>query len=63
MTDSHNKQIHVKMPYDLHKELRVQAAVRETTIQEYVIRAIKGQLTNDSKGKEDGDVHKYLHNR
>jgi hypothetical protein len=58
MTGNHDKQIHVKMPYDLHKELRVQAAVRETTIQEYVVRAIKGQLTKDSKGKEVSDVRK-----
>jgi len=56
MPNNQEKQIHVKMTYDLHKELRVQAAVRETTIQEYVIRAIKGQLTKDSKSKEIKNV-------
>jgi plasmid stability protein len=47
------KQVHIKMPYDLHKELRVCAAVHETTIQEYVIQAIKSQLVKDAEREKD----------
>ena len=39
----------IKMPYDLQKELRVNAAVRETTRQEYVVEAIKSRLVQEKK--------------
>lgn len=53
MKPDSQKQIHIKIPYELHKELRVRTAVRETTIQEYVIQAIKSQLTKDNKREKD----------
>jgi predicted HicB family RNase H-like nuclease len=53
MKPDSKKQIHIKMPYELHKELRVRAAVRETTIQEYVIQAINSQLAKDSKREKE----------
>ena len=55
MNTGSQKQVHIKMPYKLHKKLRVRTAVEETTIQEYVIQAIKSQLTKDGK-RENGDV-------
>jgi|LGVF01.2.fsa_nt_gb predicted HicB family RNase H-like nuclease len=53
MKPDSQKQIHIKMPYELHKELRVRAAVRETTIQKYVIQAINSQLAKDSKREKE----------
>lgn len=53
MKSDSQRQIHIKMPYELHKELRVRAAIRETTIQEYVIQAIKSQLAMDSKQEKE----------
>lgn len=49
MKANSQRQIHIRMPYDLHKELRVNAAVRETTVQEYVVEAIKSRLVQDKK--------------
>lgn len=44
MKPEQQKQIHIKLPYELHKKLRVQAAVAETTIQEYVVQALESRL-------------------
>ena len=41
------KQIHIKLPATLHKQLKVQSAKRDTTIQDYVLRAIKEKLASD----------------
>lgn len=49
MRANSQKQIHIKMPHEFHKELRVSAAVREITIQEYVVEAIKTRLVKDKK--------------
>lgn len=49
------RQIHIKLPATLHKDLKVQAALRETTIQEYVVRAIEDQIKSDkSETAEEG---------
>ncbi len=49
MNNESQRQIHIKMPYKLHRKLRVEAAVRETTIQDYVVNAIKDQLGKGAK--------------
>ena len=41
------KQIHIKLPTTLHKQLKVQSAKQDTTIQDYVLRAIKEKLASD----------------
>jgi Arc/MetJ-type ribon-helix-helix transcriptional regulator len=41
------KQIHVKLPESLHKELRIQAAIKGRTLQDYVIEAIQRQVNSD----------------
>jgi predicted HicB family RNase H-like nuclease len=41
------KQIHVKLPPSLHKQLKVQSAVDGTTIQNYVVRAIDEKLATE----------------
>ncbi len=41
------RQIHIKLSPALHKELKVQAVLRETTIQEYVVRAIEDHVSRN----------------
>jgi hypothetical protein len=41
------KQIHIKLPELLHRELRIQAAIREQTLQDYVIEAIQNKIALD----------------
>ncbi len=47
------KQIHIKIPPELHKSLKICAAVRETTIQEYVVKAIQSQIEKDQIHETD----------
>ena len=46
------KQIHIKLPEPLHKELRIQAAVKGQTLQDYVIEAIQGQINSDKAAND-----------
>jgi Arc/MetJ-type ribon-helix-helix transcriptional regulator len=41
------RQIHIKLPESLHRELRIQAAIKEQTLQDYVIEAIERQVNSD----------------
>jgi hypothetical protein len=41
------KQIHVKLAETLHRDLKIQAAIKEQSLQAYVIRAIQNQLDAD----------------
>ena len=41
------KQIHIKLPENLHRKLKIQAASSDTTIQEYVVKAIISQLNKN----------------
>ena len=41
------KQIHIKLPELLHKELRIQAAIQGQTLQDYVVEAIKNKIARD----------------
>lgn len=38
------KQIHIKLPEALHRELKIQAVIRGQTLQEYVVAAINEKL-------------------
>lgn len=53
MNNNSKKQIHIKMPYDLHRRLRVISAIQETSIQDYVIKAIKTQIKKDAITESD----------
>lgn len=48
------KQIHIKLPMDLHKEVRIKAATIGITIQDYVVGAIKTRVETDDLEKQDG---------
>ena len=54
MQDNSTRQIHIKLPPHLHRILKVAAAVRETTIQEYVVEAIESKVTKEKK-KHNGN--------
>jgi hypothetical protein len=41
------KQIHVKLAETLHRDLRIQAAIKEQSLQDYVVHAIQNQLDAD----------------
>ena len=41
------KQIHIKLSEPLHRELRVQAAIKGQTLQDYVVEAIETRIALD----------------
>jgi len=41
------KQIHIKLPGLLHRELRIQAAIKGQTLQDYVVEAIENKIALD----------------
>jgi hypothetical protein len=41
------KQIHIKLAEALHQELRIQAAVKGQSLQDYVLEAIQKQVALD----------------
>lgn len=41
------KQIHIKLSESLHRELRIQAAIEDQTMQNYVIKAIREKIDSD----------------
>ncbi len=42
------KQIHIKLPADLHKRLKIQSATEDMSIQDYVVMAIENQISANS---------------
>jgi hypothetical protein len=41
------KQIHIKLPESLHRELRIQAAINGQTLQDYVVKALEAKINSD----------------
>ena len=48
------RMIHVRIPDDLHKRLRIRAAESDTTMQDWVAVAIKKELDRYDAEKNDG---------
>ena len=48
---SKSRMIHVRLPEELHKKLRIRAAEMDMTIQDWVVDAIKTGLKLQSKAK------------
>ena len=46
------KQIHIRLSESLHRELRVQAAIKEQTLQDYVVDAIRDKIALDQANME-----------
>ena len=52
---SKNRMIHVRLPEELHKKLRIRAAEMDMTIQDWVVDAIKTELEMQSKAKNQDE--------
>ncbi len=50
--ETKTRMVHVRLPEELHKRLRIQAAERDTTLQDWVAAAIQKEL--DSQDREKG---------
>jgi len=47
------RMIHVRIPEELHKRLRIRAAEKDTTIQNWVAALIRNELDRTETRKED----------
>ena len=47
------RMIHIRLPEQLHKTLRIRAAEADITIQEWVVDAIEARLKRNGKDKPD----------
>ena len=45
------RMVHVRLPEELHKRLRIQAAERDTTLQDWVAAAIEKELDSQDRDK------------
>ena len=43
------RMIHIRLPEELHRKLRIRAAETDVTIQEYVVAVLKGELERQQK--------------
>ena len=46
---SKNRMIHVRLPENLHKRLRIRAAETDQTIQDWVVKALQAELHRQEK--------------
>lgn len=46
-----NRMIHVRLPEDLHKRVRIRAAETDRTIQDWVVEALDAELNRQEKEK------------
>jgi hypothetical protein len=47
------RMVHVRLPEDLHKQLRIRAAESDMTLQDWVAMAIQHEIDRIDKGKEN----------
>lgn len=54
LNETKNRMIHIRLPEDLHKRVRIRAAENDTTLQDWVAMTIKNELDRQErkKGKE-----------
>lgn len=45
------RQIHIKLPEETHKRLRIRAAEMDTSIQQWVVNAVESALGPDKRKK------------
>jgi len=46
-----NRMIHIRLPEDLHKRVRIRAAETDRTIQDWVVEALDAELNRQEKEK------------
>jgi len=51
--------VHIRLPEELHKKVRIRAAETDKTIQDWVVEAIEKELKNQTQGKssQERDSH------
>ena len=49
---SKTRMVHIRLPEDLHKRLRVRAAEADMTIQDWVTEAVRAKLEGKSKNTQ-----------
>jgi plasmid stability protein len=49
LNDIKNRMIHVRLPEDLHKRLRIRAAETDQTIQDWVVAALQKEIDRQSR--------------
>ncbi|MFA5316488.1 MAG: toxin-antitoxin system HicB family antitoxin [Dehalococcoidales bacterium] len=48
------RMVHVRLPEELHKRLRIKAAEEDTTLQDWVAMAIRNELDRQNHEKDKG---------
>ena len=48
---TNNRMIHIRLPEDLHKRVRIRAAETDQTIQDWVVEALQDELNRQEKEK------------
>ena len=48
---TNNRMIHIRLPEDLHKRIRIKAAETDQTIQDWVAEALQAELNRQEKEK------------
>ena len=48
---TNNRMIHIRLPEDLHKRVRIRAAETDLTIQDWVVEALDAELNRQEKEK------------
>ena len=49
---TNNRMIHIRLPEDLHKRVRIRSAETDQTIQDWVVEAIQAELNRQEKDKK-----------
>ena len=51
--EAKTRMVHVRLPEDVHKKLRIRAAEMDVTIQEWVFEAIQCELEHQNRERVD----------
>ncbi len=46
-----SRMVHIRLPENLHKKVRIRAAEEDETIQDWVVESIKSRLEREAKNK------------
>lgn len=49
-----SRMVHVRLPEDLHKRLRIKAAEKDTTLQDWIAATIEKELDRQDREKTQG---------
>ena len=51
-SQTNNRMIHIRLPDNLHKRVRIRAAEADQTIQDWVVEALQAELNRQEKEKK-----------